>query len=1124
MKTLKLKLVTLLAVSLCFFLMGVVTMNTAPKYVEATTQAQTIIENDDGFYMGKGAQVRIPTTVQDGYDATGIRFTVNLQAEYITQLNSTYQDVTFYSIIAINGAEAVVPETFTGESDTTVIGNVALLKWAENDYGKLLDGWYTRNITPTNMQKGFDIALTVRAVAKVVKADNSVDYLYAKLNDNTRTMEAVALESYLDNADDPDYAYLNKYYGTATPYTGGYAEETGESVVSFVDNLTNVELSDNAYACVGASPVDLTDGVVNLDSSVANLEVGKTYNVSIFDGDKVYTKPMMYVTQTINEASDLSVFELVDKDITGYYVVTEDIDASGVAATWHTDFKTDQNGVGAYRGFSYKFKGVFDGNGHTVKANVTYGGLFGVLEDATITNTHFVLNVGGNYGTSNNTGNRITGLAKTAINSTISNVYAELNTGADIAPSRNWAISLIQDSPNLDNGYLMLENVVVKNNDAFASLTVDSGWYTVGALFYTDSGRAFDTRDDYMKNVYVIAPKTFGADNSGYVAMASGSEQATFASNDTESKNAVDALITNNTFYQFANATRYNTTFDFVKGLAWENKIPDFIMKDLLDDGTIVSVGETKIVNNGEVELPLNVAQAVALSIGSKALTNVELSSEDDCITISGTSLTLTKVGTATVTATGKFDDMTVTVTFTVSLDADTYEGKVLFSGMDGDVDVKTIFGEGAVLASAYDSEGASYTVTEGKISGLTNTTNAPVEKTFLLGTTANEWKYVTFTVYTKIIDDASDLSVFELIDKDITGYYIVTEDIDASEEAVIAHSGFVNATTGYTYKFKGVFDGNGHTIKANVQNGGLFGSLQDANVYGANFVFNISQIRIVGDNFPVGLAYKSSNSTISNIYAELNIGNDVTAANSRSWALSLLIDGGTTTKIENVVVVNNDDFETLLGNTTKHWVGGALIYADGARTSNVRNTHRTNIYLIAPERLGNATDGYSYYVPLSGGTTGQGFASNDAVGKADAATKTGATQYTYNYVIRYNTVADFVKSLAWEGKIPDFIMDGLVDNDVATVKIGETEIANNGEIAVELGEAQTLTLNVGTKVLSDVTLTSEDDCVTISDNTFTLTQDGTATITVTGKLAGATAGKTWTLSVTFTVSLVSNT
>ena len=182
-----------------------------------------------------------------------------------------------------------------------------------------------------------------------------------------------------------------------------------------------------------------------------------------------------------------------------------------------------------------------------------------------------MLNVGGNYGTSNNTGNRITGLAKTAINSTISNVYAELNTGDSIAPSRNWAISLIQDSPNLDNGYLMLENVVVKNNDAFASLTVDAGWYTVGALFYTDSGRAFDTRDDYMKNVYVIAPKTFGADNSGYVAMASGSEQATFASNDTESKNAVDALITNNTFYQFANATRYNTTFDFVEGLAWEN-------------------------------------------------------------------------------------------------------------------------------------------------------------------------------------------------------------------------------------------------------------------------------------------------------------------------------------------------------------------------------------------------------------------------------------------------------------------------------------------------------------------------------------------------------------------------
>ena len=174
MKAWKLKTIVLLAISMCFFLVGTLVMYAIPKYTLADATVQTTIENDDGFYMSKGAQVRIPFEEQEGYDATGIRFTVNLQEQYVTQLKNTYQEVTFYSLIAINGADAVVPETFTGETETTVIGNVAMLQWSEKEYGTLADGWYTRNITPTNMQKGFDIKLTVRAVAKVVDAENNV--------------------------------------------------------------------------------------------------------------------------------------------------------------------------------------------------------------------------------------------------------------------------------------------------------------------------------------------------------------------------------------------------------------------------------------------------------------------------------------------------------------------------------------------------------------------------------------------------------------------------------------------------------------------------------------------------------------------------------------------------------------------------------------------------------------------------------------------------------------------------------------------------------------------------------------------------------------------------------------
>ena len=559
------KIFALLVISLCFFLVAITMSFTTTKPAGAITQVASTIENDDGFYMDKGAQVRIPTTVQDGYDATGIRFTVNLQADYVAQLNNTYKDVTFYSLIAVNGAEAVVPNTFTGENDTTVIDNVAMLKWAENDYGKLESGWYKRHITPTNMQKGYDVELTVRAVAKVTNTDDTVEYLYAKLNDNTRTMKAVALASYLDNADDPEYAYLNKYYGTSTEFDGVYAEANSGSTVSFASDLTSVELSANAYACVGATPVSLSNKVVDISS--ANLELGETYNVTIFDGNNAYVKPATYVTQTIDEASDLSVFALTQENtanITGYYVVTKDIDASGVTANQHTD---SREGEWTY---DYSFTGTFDGKGHTIIANADKGGLFGSLKGATIINANFDLYLTGSARA--NTDKWPSGLAYEAYNSTISNVYAELGVGTGFTTaSRTWALALIT---NVDKT-LEMSNVVVVNNDDFNSLTPNSNNWIGGALFYTDSARGdIAPHNAKMSNVFVIAPERCGA-NGLYVPMAGGNKTQIFANNDTTG--ATDAQTqTGSTQAVYTKVTRYSNKSSLESSAAWAG-LPDFI-------------------------------------------------------------------------------------------------------------------------------------------------------------------------------------------------------------------------------------------------------------------------------------------------------------------------------------------------------------------------------------------------------------------------------------------------------------------------------------------------------------------------------------------------------------------
>ncbi len=1055
MKGLKWRTLGALALGAGLCAMGAVATGFTTQAEGTDTNVTATIENDKGFYMTKGAQVRLPSaTAKEGYDETGIRFAVNLQSAYLEQLENTYETVTFYSLIAVNGASATVPNGFTGEDSTTVIDNVALLEWRENDYGTLKDGVYTYYITPTNMQKGYDIELTVGAVAKVTDAQGEVEYLYAKPNDNTRTMEAVALTAYLDNKTNSKYAYLNKYYGTATEYKGSHVQEYGDSTVSFTSDITVAELSENAYACIGATKVALTDGTVAIDSAETYLTAGETYPVSIFDGDKAYTKEMLYITREVNQASDLSIFALTDHDVEGYYLVTADIDASAETTITHTDATVKDD---AYD-FDYKFTGTFDGNGHTIKANVSYGGVFGVLANATITNAKFILTVGGYNSSMDNSGLRPTGLAQTALNTTISNVYAELNAGANLKSNRSYAISLIMKAPKLNDGYLKTQNVVVMNNDNFDNITVDA-WYTAGALFYEDAGRVYADRDEYMTNVFVIAPKTFGVDNSGYVAMASGTKQSTFASNDTDSKEAVDELLTDNdTFYQFANATRYSTVKDFVESLAWENKIPNFIMENLLVNGTTISVGKTDLQDKGEIALPLNEEQEVTLQIGEKALTAVELScvEGEEFVEIDGDAFTLTEVGTATLTATGKFGEMSVVVTFTVTLETTTYEEVVLFSGTDGDVDMKAIFGEGATLASAYGTDGTVYEVADNKIKGLTNETNAPIEKTLLLASENNEWKYVTFKVYTKLIDQAGDLTVFNLTDKDITGCYLVTDTIDASGIEATVHTDFANAETGgganrgYGYKFTGTFDGNGHTVKANVTYGGLFGVLNGATITNTHFVLYIGGNNSTANNTgnrPTGLAQTALNSTISNVYAELNIGTGLASASTRDWAISLIqttvARASGYLKLQNIVVVNNDDFANLKVYTSWYTVG-ALFFTDGGRASGERADDMKNVFVIAPQTFGgdNANNTATGYVVMASGTAQSTFAKNDTDSKTAVQTLLpSASLWTLN-ATRYSELGDLVtyveseefkEATEVENGIPSFMLTKIKADSSAT-------------------------------------------------------------------------------------------
>lgn len=1037
--------------SVCLFFACLMT-NPIKANADTEEPAQTVTLTEvTGFEMVKGARARIADG--DG----GIRFDVNVSADAYAEMQEMGGEgakITFYTLMARTDKVALADLTM----ENATANNAYIIKNKASVQPNGVSVFEYRTTYLTSDFNNYTKKLIARGVAEIVDAEGVKQYVYAKMNDNERSMQQVAYSAITDTsatAPTTDKG-LTRYFAAQDATTKSYIEQVKASTTLALD-LPTAEGETVVAAFTKATEnengkklaVGLTDGVTLNVSDFSELALGATTELTLYtDKNNAYTVSVMNITQGLRTAQDLSIFNLKDKDVEGYYLVMNDIDASAVSANAHEDLtnNTDSAQGGIDWDFDYAFKGTFDGNGKTVTANTNKGGLFGNLKGATVTNTNFVLNFSGERKL--NTDKWPAGLAYSAAGGTaISNVYAELNcgTGLTAASGRDWGLSLIVNILDSNSyGYVKTENIVVVNNDDFTNLTVNTARYATGALFYADSARHRD-RDSYMSNVFVIAPKTFGNDNSGYVAMASGTHLSTFASNDTDSKNAVDSLLANNTFYQYKNATRYDSVAEFVKSFAWENTIPDFIMQNLLKNGVTAYVGETAVANDS-ISVPLNVAQTVTLKIGERVLTDVELTSNvgEEIVTINDDTFTLLSAGNvAEITATGKLGDMSVMVTFTVSIDATTYDKEVLFSGMDGDVDTVTIFGDGAVLANAYGEDGTAYTVADGKITNLTNTTNAPIEKTLLLGTSDNQWKYVTFNVYTKLLDSSDDLAVFSLTKdtvENITGCYLVIKDIDASAVTANAHTDIREGDWNFNYAFEGVFDGGGHTIKANVDKGGLFGNLQNATITNVNFVFNVTgSMRANTDKFPSGLAYgvvgNQATTTISNVYAELNPTTGLTAASQREWALSLIVTTAKSVKLNNVVVVNNDDFANLKASSAG-WVAGALINFHSGRTdTGYTNAHITNVFVIAPEMLGVAdVDGegnpstyYGYYVPMSGRTTSQAFASNDTTGKADAATKTGVTQYTYANVWRYSTLKDFVNAEnTAKDNIPDFIKNAV--------------------------------------------------------------------------------------------------
>ena len=366
-------------------------------------------------------------------------------------------------------------------------------------------------------------------------------------------------------------------------------------------------------------------------------------------------------------------------------------------------------------------------------------------------------------------------------------------------------------------------------------------------------------------------------------------------------------------------------------------------------------------------------------------------------------------------------NEYTQEITVTVILPVADYATPVNFSCADGALPLETIFGGAVTLDKAF-ADGEPLVLEGNLIKGLT-ADNAEVAEKKISVYTATCGYNVTLKLYTKIIDDANDLTVFDLATATtvIEGQYLLADDLDASSVAPkMEHRGYAagggsnsSFVTTATVGFKGTFDGNGKTLKLQVGCMGLFGKLLDGAV-----IKNLS----LEATHTTKTHAKLTSSVLAHTLEEKTTGNGVKIENcyvkvlktvTTSYNTSIIGTRVSMLYMTNVVVDNQTIDESKNG--------GALFYADGTRNyvnagNNLAldkvNAKLVNVYVVS---------GSNYMAKWGAATVADGVTTVKAI----LANNVDRTNYTLtdNSTFAYtgvNVYAGYVAlAAAWQNTMP---------------------------------------------------------------------------------------------------------
>lgn len=289
---------------------------------------------------------------------------------------------------------------------------------------------------------------------------------------------------------------------------GLYIEADGTIVGLSADE--QAKLQNASYRTEkNGTDIAVTNGKLSVEF-LTDVTLGANASIVAITEDTVYTLHYRYVTKTLSVAEDLRVFTVKPAEVaegetahatevSGYYVLTNNIDASDLVLDAHSGYKAKWYPTPDYdKGFT----GTFDGQGYTVSNLTTKGeGLFSVVYNGTIKNVAFVngkVEAGGGY---------TAFFAFKMILSELSNVYVQVTS-----LNGNKTNHSILSCSSMHK--VKMTNVVVD----YKQTEFDAGEY-YSALGLID-GKTTTVNQGVWKNVYSFGAAPLASD-TGYIMVAS---------------------------------------------------------------------------------------------------------------------------------------------------------------------------------------------------------------------------------------------------------------------------------------------------------------------------------------------------------------------------------------------------------------------------------------------------------------------------------------------------------------------------------------------------------------------------------------------------------------------------